>query len=77
MIVNSIYQEGNRDWFYTLFGYFFAKPFIKDDQCYHKLFWFKYTTDGKKCMGLYNEPNDYEVDIDEPNCLFFCAITDL
>ena len=70
----STYPEGKRDWFYTLFGPCFAKPFIEDNQYYHKVIWFKYTTDGKKCISLHPAPNDYETDFDSPECLFFCSL---
>lgn len=65
---------GRRDWFYTLFGPCFAKPFVEDDRVYHKVLWFKYTTDGKKCWGIYFEPGEsYPPEAEEinPDC-FFC-----
>ena len=76
---HSVYPEGKKDWYYTLFGRCFSKKYVDryDKQCYHKLFWFKYTTDGKKCCGLYWDPNeDYplEIEIYEPDCLFFCGM---
>lgn len=78
----STYPEGKCDWYYRLFSRFFSKLYIDkyDNQYYHKIFWFKYTTDGKKCMGLYPDPNDDyppppEAEEYEPDCLFFCAIT--
>jgi hypothetical protein len=76
---HSVYPEGKKDWYYTLFVRCFSKKYVDryDKQCYHKLFWFKYTTDGKKCCGLYWDPNeDYplEIEIYEPDCLFFCGM---
>ena len=54
--------EGKKDWFYLLFGYCFRKKYIQ--QCewtyYYKVLWFKYTMDGNKCVGLYDDPNDYD-----------------
>ena len=77
--MDSTCSEGKRDWFYTLFGSCFSKRYIDiyDKKYYHKVFWFRYTTDGKKCMGLCPEPGEYdppEADLYKPNCLFFCAI---
>ncbi len=75
----STYPEGKRDWFYNIFGYCFSKKYIDiyDKKYYHKVFWFRYTTDGKKCMGLYSEPGEYyppEAEEYNPDCFFFCAI---
>jgi hypothetical protein len=72
--------EGRRDWFYTLFGPCFAKKYtdIYDGKYYHKVLWFKYTCDGKKCAGLCAPPGEYyppEAEVFKPDCLFFCALT--
>jgi hypothetical protein len=85
MSANTIHEystcpEGKRDWFYTLFGCCFAKPYldIHDKQHYHKVLCFKYTTDGKECCGLYPGPNKMSSPGHEflkPDCFSFCVIT--
>ena len=75
----SIYPEGRRDWFYTLFGYCFAKKFVDyfDKKYHHNVLWFRYTSDGRKCEGLAvedNEPYPPEADEYEPECIVFCAL---
>ena len=76
---NSVYPEGKRNWFYTLFAPCFSKKYIDryDKKYYHKVLWFKYTTDGRQCCGLYVDPTkDYSFDSEtvRPECLFFCDI---
>ncbi len=75
----SIYPEGKKDLYYLLFGKCFSKLYIDryDNKFYHKVIWFSYTSDGKRCKGLYSNPDeDYppEAEIYRPDCLFFCAI---
>jgi hypothetical protein len=73
--------EGRKDWYYTLFGPCFAKLYVdkSDKKYYHKVLWFKYTTDGKSCEGVYvDNPDDYyfdEIEVHRPDCFFFCGIT--
>lgn len=75
----STYPEGRRDWFYTLFGYCFAKK-IKDyydKKYYHNVLWFRYTTDGKRCEGTAiedNKPYSLDEDVLGPECIVFCAL---
>lgn len=75
----STYPEGTRKWFYMIFAPCFSKRYIDryDKKYYHKVLWFKYTTDGRKCEGLYWDPNEdypYDIEIYEPECLYFCAM---
>ena len=75
----STFSEGTSDWFYKLFGHCFSKLYIDyyDKQYYHRVLWFKYTTDGKKCMGLYSNPDEPypdEVEIYQPDCFTFSAL---
>ena len=72
--------EGRRDWFYILFGYCFRKKYIQvcEWTYYYKVLWFKYTMDGRKCIGLYDEPEDtdyhYENELYGPECIVFIAL---
>ena len=76
----STYPEGSRKWFYMFFAPCFAKKYIDryDKKYYHKVLWFKYTTDGRKCKGLYWNPEEdypYDIEVLRPDFWFFCTMT--
>jgi hypothetical protein len=57
----SICPEGKRDWFYTLFGCFSKLYLCRYDEMYfRKVLCFRYTTDGKRCCGLYVQKDPEE-----------------
>jgi hypothetical protein len=77
----SSYPEGRRDWFYILFGYCFRKKYIQvcEWTYYYKVFCLKYTMDGKKCIGLYDDPEaeiyNYENETYKATCYTFLSIS--
>ncbi len=76
----STCPQESRKWFYMFFAPCFAKKYIDPDdkKYYHKVLWFKYTTDGRKCEGLYWNPEEvspYDIEVFRPDVWFFCALT--
>lgn len=72
--------EGSKDWYYTLFGYCFRKKYIQtcDWTYYYKVLGFKYTMDGNKCIGVYDDPNgdtyNDENETFKPGPVAFCGL---